>query len=87
VPAGSRLAQFLGAAELRSATPELKDSLCAAARLLDTRDGAAEHAVRTWATLTEGRDVRQVALVADAANTEIDRLNALWGAKTRSCTG
>src|SRR5271163_4038081 len=44
--------------------------------LSDTRDQAAEHAVQTWAKLTEGRDIREVALIADAANTEIDRLNA-----------
>jgi conjugative relaxase-like TrwC/TraI family protein len=44
--------------------------------LSDTRDEAAEQAVQTWATLTEGRDIREVALIADAANTEIDRLNA-----------
>jgi conjugative relaxase-like TrwC/TraI family protein len=44
--------------------------------LSDTRDQAAEHAVQTWATLTDGRDIREVALIADAANTEIDRLNA-----------
>jgi ATP-dependent exoDNAse (exonuclease V) alpha subunit len=44
--------------------------------LSDTRDQAAEQAVQTWAVLTEGRDIREVALIADAANTEIDRLNA-----------
>ncbi len=44
--------------------------------LSDTRDQAAEHAVQTWATLTEDRNIREVALIADAANTEIDRLNA-----------
>jgi conjugative relaxase-like TrwC/TraI family protein len=44
--------------------------------LSDTRDQAAEQAVQTWAALTEGHDVREVALIADAANTEIDRLNA-----------
>ncbi len=44
--------------------------------LSDTRDEAAEQAVQTWATLTEGRDIREVALIADASNTEIDRLNA-----------
>jgi conjugative relaxase-like TrwC/TraI family protein len=44
--------------------------------LSDTREQAAEHAVQTWAALTEGRDIRKVALIADAANTEIDRLNA-----------
>ncbi|HEY5342988.1 MAG TPA: hypothetical protein VIJ66_04955 [Solirubrobacteraceae bacterium] len=42
----------------------------------DTSDQPAEQAVQTWATLTEGRDIREVALIADAANTEIDRLNA-----------
>jgi hypothetical protein len=44
--------------------------------LSDTRDQAAEQAVQTWAELTEGRDIREIALIADAANTEIDRLNA-----------
>jgi conjugative relaxase-like TrwC/TraI family protein len=44
--------------------------------LFDTRDQAAEQAVQTWAALTDGRDIREVALIADAANTEIDRLNA-----------
>jgi ATP-dependent exoDNAse (exonuclease V) alpha subunit len=44
--------------------------------LSDTRDQAAEHAVQTWATLTKGRDIREVALIADASNQEIDRLNA-----------
>jgi ATP-dependent exoDNAse (exonuclease V) alpha subunit len=44
--------------------------------LSDTRDQAAEQAVQTWATLTDGRDIREVALIADAANTEIDQLNA-----------
>ncbi len=44
--------------------------------LSDTRDQAAEHAVQTWATLTEGRDIREIALIADASNQEIDRLNA-----------
>ena len=44
--------------------------------LSDTRDQAAEQAVQTWAALTDGRDIREVALIADAANTEIDRLNA-----------
>jgi ATP-dependent exoDNAse (exonuclease V) alpha subunit len=32
--------------------------------------------VQTWAALTEGRDIREVALIAHAANTEIDRLDA-----------
>jgi conjugative relaxase-like TrwC/TraI family protein len=44
--------------------------------LSDTRDQAAEQAVQTWATLIEGRDIREVALIADASNQEIDRLNA-----------
>jgi conjugative relaxase-like TrwC/TraI family protein len=44
--------------------------------LSDTRDQAAEQAVQTWATLTQGRDIREVALIADASNQEIDRLNA-----------
>ncbi len=44
--------------------------------LSDTRDQAAEQAVQTWATFTEGRDIREVALIADASNQEIDRLNA-----------
>ena len=44
--------------------------------LADTRDQAAESAVQTWAQLTEHHDIRQVALIADASNKEIDRLNA-----------
>ncbi len=44
--------------------------------LSDTRDQAAENAVQTWATLTDERDIREVALIADASNQEIDRLNA-----------
>ncbi len=42
----------------------------------DTRDEAGEAAVQRWAALTERRDIRQVALIADASNQEIDRLNA-----------
>jgi ATP-dependent exoDNAse (exonuclease V) alpha subunit len=44
--------------------------------LADTRDQAAENAVQAWARLTETHDMRQVALIADASNVEIDRLNA-----------
>jgi ATP-dependent exoDNAse (exonuclease V) alpha subunit len=44
--------------------------------LAGTRDQAAESAVQTWAQLTEHHDIRQVALIADASNHEIDRLNA-----------
>ncbi len=42
----------------------------------DTRDQAGEAAVKRWAELTETRNVRDVALIADASNIEIDRLNA-----------
>lgn len=43
----------------------------------DTRDQAAERAVQDWARLTaEHGDIRAVALIADASNREIDRLNA-----------
>ncbi len=46
--------------------------------LADTRDQAAEHAVQAWAQLTSEHDrpIREVALIADASNQEIDRLNA-----------
>jgi hypothetical protein len=42
----------------------------------DTRDQAGEAAVQRWAELTETREIREVALIADASNVEIDRLNA-----------
>ena len=42
----------------------------------NTREQAGEAAVQRWAQLTETRDPRQVALIADASNIEIDRLNA-----------
>jgi ATP-dependent exoDNAse (exonuclease V) alpha subunit len=42
----------------------------------DTRDQAGEQAAQAWARLTENRDPRDVALIADASNVEIDRLNA-----------
>ncbi|MHB1833469.1 MAG: MobF family relaxase [Solirubrobacteraceae bacterium] len=42
----------------------------------DTREQAAEQAVQAWAKLTETHDPSQVALIADASNQEIDRLNA-----------
>jgi hypothetical protein len=43
----------------------------------DTRDDAAENAVQAWAELASEHDgIRQVALIADASNQEIDRLNA-----------
>jgi conjugative relaxase-like TrwC/TraI family protein len=44
--------------------------------LADTRDEAAENAVQAWARLTENHDMREVALIADASNVEIGRLNA-----------
>jgi ATP-dependent exoDNAse (exonuclease V) alpha subunit len=44
--------------------------------LADTRDQAAERAVQAWAQLTEHHPIREVALIADASNKEIDRLNA-----------
>jgi conjugative relaxase-like TrwC/TraI family protein len=42
----------------------------------DTRDQAGEGAVQCWMTLAEQHGVTQVALIADASNKEIDRLNA-----------
>jgi hypothetical protein len=44
--------------------------------MTDTRDQAAENAVQAWAKLTRNHPIRQVALITDASNTEIDRLNA-----------
>jgi conjugative relaxase-like TrwC/TraI family protein len=41
----------------------------------DTREQAGEAAVQRWAELTETHGVRGVALIADATNVEIDRLN------------
>jgi conjugative relaxase-like TrwC/TraI family protein len=42
----------------------------------DTREQAGEAAVQRWAELTETREIRDVALIADASNVEVDRLNA-----------
>jgi conjugative relaxase-like TrwC/TraI family protein len=42
----------------------------------DTRDEAVERAVREWAKLTETHPLREVALISDASNQEIHRLNA-----------
>jgi conjugative relaxase-like TrwC/TraI family protein len=42
----------------------------------DTRDEAGEQAVRHWHALTREYGLREVALIADASNQEIDRLNA-----------
>jgi len=44
--------------------------------MTDTREQAGEAAVQRWASLTESHSIREVALIADASNTEIDRLNA-----------
>jgi len=44
--------------------------------LHDTRDAAGEQAVRRWHALTCEHGLREVALIADASNREIDRLNA-----------
>ncbi|MCW3033359.1 MAG: TrwC relaxase [Solirubrobacterales bacterium] len=41
-----------------------------------TRDEAIERAVQTWARLTRDHTVESVALLSDASNVEIDRLNA-----------
>jgi ATP-dependent exoDNAse (exonuclease V) alpha subunit len=44
--------------------------------MADTRDEAVEHAAQEWATLTETHDPSEVALISDASNQEINRLNA-----------
>ena len=44
--------------------------------MADTRDQAIEHAIKDWAALTEKLPVEQVALISDASNMEIDRMNA-----------
>jgi ATP-dependent exoDNAse (exonuclease V) alpha subunit len=44
--------------------------------MTDTRDQAVEQAVQEWAKLTETHDPSEVALISDASNQEIHRLNA-----------
>ena len=44
--------------------------------IADTRDEAVEQAVESWAALTETHDPSEVALISDASNQEIHRLNA-----------
>ncbi len=44
--------------------------------LTDTREQAGEAAVKRWAELTGTREIREVALITDASNVEVDRLNA-----------
>ena len=42
----------------------------------DSRDQALEAAVNDWARLTDGRGIADIALISDASNKEIARLNA-----------
>ncbi len=44
--------------------------------LSDSREEAVEHAVERWAKLTEAHPIEQVALISDASNKEIHRMNA-----------
>jgi conjugative relaxase-like TrwC/TraI family protein len=44
--------------------------------MADTRDEAVEHAVQSWVRLTETHPIGEVALISDASNKEIHRLNA-----------
>ena len=44
--------------------------------MTDTRDQAVEQAVKDWASLTETHNPSEVALISDASNQEINRLNA-----------
>ncbi len=44
--------------------------------MANTRDEAVEHAAQNWATLTETHDPSEIALISDASNQEIGRLNA-----------
>ncbi len=44
--------------------------------MADTRDEAVEHAVEGWAMLTKDLPIEEVALISDASNVEINRLNA-----------
>jgi ATP-dependent exoDNAse (exonuclease V) alpha subunit len=44
--------------------------------LSDNRDEAIEQAVQNWATLTETHPIAEIALISDASNQEIHRLNA-----------
>ncbi len=44
--------------------------------MADSRDEAVERAVQDWATLTETHTIGEVALISDASNKEIHRLNA-----------
>jgi conjugative relaxase-like TrwC/TraI family protein len=44
--------------------------------MADTRDEAVEQAAQNWATLTETHNPSEIALISDASNQEIHRLNA-----------
>jgi conjugative relaxase-like TrwC/TraI family protein len=44
--------------------------------LSDSREQAVEHAVEHWAKLTESHPIEQIALISDASNKEIHRMNA-----------
>jgi conjugative relaxase-like TrwC/TraI family protein len=44
--------------------------------MADTRDEAVEQAVKSWAKLTQNHLIGEVALISDASNQEINRLNA-----------
>jgi hypothetical protein len=44
--------------------------------MAETRDEALEHAVKEWARLTKTHPIDEVALISDASNQEIARLNA-----------
>jgi conjugative relaxase-like TrwC/TraI family protein len=44
--------------------------------LSDSRERAVEHAVQHWASLTETHPIEQIALISDASNKEIHRMNA-----------
>jgi ATP-dependent exoDNAse (exonuclease V) alpha subunit len=44
--------------------------------LSDSREQAVERAVRRWAKLTEVHPIEQIALISDASNKEIHRMNA-----------
>src|SRR4029077_10341015 len=44
--------------------------------MADTRDEAVEQAVQNWTKLTEAHSIAEVALISDASNQEIHRLNA-----------
>jgi ATP-dependent exoDNAse (exonuclease V) alpha subunit len=62
-------------ADSRCTTPRYASR--GALHLTDTRDQAAENAVQAWLQLArEHPNIRDVALIADASNQEIDRLNA-----------